>query len=217
MVPVNALGEIIRLLMGRRELTGVQLAAEIGLSATSVSRILTGHSKPKQVTLTRLMKRLCATPQEEQMVLRAFTGSSDRIAEELPALDPLNDVAERERVERWLEARTQAITFKDAVARELEKAGIAYRRDVCDGIASADFLIEQGEVAIAIECKFNVGRDFDKTVGVARLLRELMRCDLVIITVPFEGDFAASAQTDSPTIQVLTIAETARLVKECAA
>jgi len=210
---VNALGEIIRLLMGRRELNGVQLAAEIGLSATSLSRILTGHSKPKQVTLTRLMKRLCATPQEEQMVLRAFTGSSDRIAEELPAPDPLNDVAERERVERWLEARTQAITFKDAVARELEKAGIAYRRDVCDGIASADFLIEEGEVAIAIECKFNVGRDFDKTVGIARLLKELLHCDRVFVVVPFIGAFADAAMSGPTPVLVCTPAELAAQIK----
>ena len=203
--------------MSRRGLTGAQLGEEIGLSATSVSRIIQGHAKPKQVTLSRLMKRLCVSPEDEQLILRAFTGVAVPAVEEPVSDDPKNTAAERERVERWLEARTQAITFKNAVARELEKAGITYRRDACDGIASADFLIDVRGKRIAIECKFNVSRDFDKTVGVARLLRELMRCDFVIITVPFEGDFAASAQTDSPTIQVLTIAETARLVKECAA
>lgn len=214
---MNALGEAIRTLMSRRGLTGAQLGEEIGLSATSVSRIIQGHAKPKQVTLSRLMKRLCVSPEDEQLILRAFTGVAVPAVEEPVSDDPKNTAAERERVERWLEARTQAITFKNAVARELEKAGITYRRDACDGIASADFLIDVRGKRIAIECKFNVSRDFDKTVGVARLLRELMRCDFVIITVPFEGDFAASAQTDSPTIQVLTIAETARLVKECAA
>jgi len=214
---MNALGEAIRTLMSRRGLTGAQLGEEIGLSATSVSRIIQGHAKPKQVTLSRLMKRLCVSPEDEQLILRAFTGVTVPAVEEPVSDDPKNTAAERERVERWLEARTQAITFKNAVARELEKAGITYRRDACDGIASADFLIDVRGKRVAIECKFNVSRDFDKTVGVARLLRELMRCDFVIITVPFEGDFAASAQTDSPTIQVLTIAETARLVKECAA
>jgi transcriptional regulator with XRE-family HTH domain len=201
--------------MGRRELTGVQLAAEIGLSATSLSRIVTGHSKPKQVTLTRLMKRLCTTAQEEQMLLRAFTGSSDRMAEELPAADPLNDAAERERIERWLEARTQAITFKDAVARELSRAGIAFQRDVCSGIASADFLVGQGDVTIAIECKFNVGRDFDKTVGVARLLKGLLHCDRVIVVVPFIGAFADIAMHGPTPILVCTPADlAARIVGE---
>ena len=44
---MNALGEAIRTLMSRRGLTGAQLGEEIGLSATSVSRIIQGHAKPK--------------------------------------------------------------------------------------------------------------------------------------------------------------------------
>ncbi len=210
---MNALGETIRILMSRRKLTGAQLAENVGLSATSVSRIITGHSKPKQVTLTRLMKRLCASAADEQMLLRAFSGLKPQGVEEPVSDDPRNTFEERERVERWLEARTQAITFKDAVARELDKAGITYRRDVCEGIASADFLIDQESRRVAVECKFNVSRDFDKTVGIARLLRELLHCDMVIIAVPFEGDFISLAQSDIPSIQVRTVPDTALVVK----
>jgi hypothetical protein len=201
--------------MARRQLTGVQLAEDIGISETALSRIVQGHSKPKQVTLTRLIKRLCTSTHEEQMILRAFTGRlTYALGEEAVASDPQNLVAERERVERWLEARTQAITFKNAVGRELDKAGVSYRRDVCEGIASADFLIEAAGSRIGIETKFNVGRDFEKTVGIARRLRELLRCDLVIIAVPFEGEYAAAADAEAPAIRVLTAADAARLVKE---
>ncbi len=200
--------------MSRRQLTGAQLGQDIGLSATSVSRILQGHSKPKQVTLTRLMKRLCTSPEDEQMILRAFTGIGAPPTEEpVIAEDPRNTVEERERIERWLEARTQAITFKDAVARELDKAGINYRRDVCEGIASADFLIERDGKRIAIECKFNVSRDFDKTVGIARCLSELLRCDRVIIVVPFVGAFADAEIARLGTVLICTPAETAREAK----
>jgi transcriptional regulator with XRE-family HTH domain len=214
---VNALGETIRILMGRRKLTGAQLAEDIGLSATSVSRIITGHSKPKQVTLTRLMKRLCAGPDDEQMVLRAFSGLKAPSAEEPISDDPRNATEERERVERWLEARTQAITFKDAVARELDKAGIAYRRDMCEGIASADFLIERGSKRLAVECKFNVSRDFDKTVGIARLLCELLRCQSVIIVVPFVGSFADGIVVGPNAVAVCTPAEVAVQIEKWAA
>jgi transcriptional regulator with XRE-family HTH domain len=210
---MNPLGAAIRALMSRHGLTGAQLGEEIGLSATSVSRIIQGHAKPKQVTLSRLMKRLCVNPEDQQLILRAFTGVAVPATEEPVSGDPRNTVAERERVERWLEARTQAITFKDAVARELEKAGIAYRRDVCDGIASADFLIEEGEVAIAIECKFNVGRDFDKTVGIARLLKELLHCDRVFVVVPFIGAFADAAMSGPTPVLVCTPAELAAQIK----
>jgi len=203
--------------MGRRKLTGSKLAEDIGLSATSVSRIITGHSKPKQVTLTRLMKRLCASPDDEQMLLRAFSGLKAPTVEEPVADDPRNTLEERERVERWLEARTQAITFKDAVARELDKLGITYRRDVCDGIASADFLIERGSERIAIECKFNVSRDFDKTVGIARLLCELLHCNRVVIVVPFVGSFADGIVVGPHAVAVCTPAEIAAQIEKGAA
>jgi hypothetical protein len=72
------------------------------------------------------MKRLCASPEDEQMLLRAFTGLKAPVGEEPLSDDPRNGIEERERVERWLEDRTQAITFKNAVARELDKAGIGY-------------------------------------------------------------------------------------------
>lgn len=201
--------------MARRQLTGVQLAGDIGISETALSRIVQGHSKPKQVTLTRLMKRLCTSTHEEQMILRAFTGRlSEALGEEAVANDPRNPAEERERVERWLEARTQSINFKNAVGRELDKAGVTYRRDVCEGIASVDFLIEGADKRVGIETKFNVGRDFEKTVGIARRLRELLRCDVVVIAVPFEGEFAAAADVEAPSVRVLTAADAARLAKE---
>lgn len=204
---MNALGEAIRTLMSRRGLTGAQLGEEIGLSATSVSRIIQGHAKPKQVTLSRLMKRLCVTPEDEQLILRAFTGVSAPAAEEPVSDDPRNAAEERERVERWLEARTQAIVFKNAVAKELDKAAIPYRRDVCDGIASADFVIERAGQRIALECKFNVSRDLEKTVGIARLLCELLRCNSAIIVVPFVDDAVEAATRESPEIRACTPAD----------
>ena len=197
--------------MARRQLNGVQLAEDIGISETALSRIVQGHSKPKQVTLTRLMKRLCTSTHEEQIILRAFTGRlAEALGEEAVANDSRNPAEERERVERWLEARTQAITFKNAVGRELDKAGVSYRRDVCEGIASVDFLIERGGRRVAVECKFDVARDFEKTVGIARRLRELLRCDVVILAVPFEGEFSVVADAEAPAVRVLTAADAAR-------
>jgi hypothetical protein len=160
------------------------------------------------------MKRLCACPEDQQMLLRAFSGLTAPVREEPLADDPRNAVEERERVERWLEARTQAITFKDAVARELDKAGIFYRRDVCEGLASADFLIEHGTTRIAIECKFNVSRDFDKTIGIARLLCQLLHCAQVFVVVPFDGAFSADPITAPPTIKIGVIAEAIRSIHE---
>ena len=194
--------------MSRRQLTGAQLGQDIGLSATSVSRILQGHSKPKQVTLTRLMKRLCTSPEDEQMILRAFTGIGAPPTEEpVIAEDPRNTVEERERIERWLEARTQAIIFKQAVAHELGKRAIPYTQDVCKGIASVDFLIESGGKHLVLECKFNVSRDFDKSLGIAKLLLDSFACETVLVVVPFSGTFADAARALAPAVRVVTVAE----------
>lgn len=203
--------------MARRQLNGVQLAEDIGISETALSRIVQGHSKPKQVTLTRLMKRLCTSTHEEQIILRAFTGRlAEALGEEAVAHDSRNPAEERERVERWLEARTQAITFKNAVGRELDKAGVAYRRDVCEGIASVDFLIERGGKRVAVECKFNVARDFEKTVGIAHRLHDLLRCDRTVIVVPFVDSYADEALASAPRVVVKTPAELVASLEETA-
>lgn len=203
--------------MARRQLTGVQLAEDVGISETALSRILQGHSKPKQVTLTRLMKRLCTSIHEEQMILRAFAGRlTEALGEAALANDLRNPAEERERVERWLEARTQAITFKNAVGRELDKAGVSCRRDMCEGIASVDFLVERGGKRIAVECKFNVARDFEKTIGIAHRLHELFRCDCTVIVVPFVDSYADEALAAAPEIVVKTPAELVAFLEECA-
>lgn len=177
--------------MERRELTGSRLAEDIGLSAASVSRIVTGQSRPRQVTLSRLMKRLCTSKEEEQMLIAAYESKS---AESLP-LAPLlseaaNAQAEEERVRRFMEVKAQSIAFKRSVARELDKAGINYRQDATDKLVVTDFLLELGEQRIALECKFNLHRDLEKSVISARIIREQFGCELVYIVVPFheEGD-----------------------------
>lgn len=116
-------------------------------------------------------------------------------AEGLP-LAPLlseaaNAQAEEERVRRFMEVKAQSVTFKRAVARELDKAGIAYRQDVTEKLVVTDFLLEHGAQRIALECKFNLHRDMEKAIISARLIRAQFRCHRVWIVVPFheEGDF----------------------------
>lgn len=177
--------------MERRGLTGSQLAADIGLSAASVSRIVTGQSRPRQVTLSRLMKRLCTSGDEEQMLIAAY---ESRDAEGLPLAPLVSEAAnaqvEEERVRRFMEVKAQSIAFKRSVARELDKAGIAYRQDVTEKLIVTDFLLKLSERRIALECKFNLHRDMEKSLISARLIREQFNCDRVFIVVPFyeEGD-----------------------------
>jgi hypothetical protein len=94
------------------------------------------------------------------------------------------------RAEQFMERKTQSIQFKRSVARELDKAGIAYKVDYCEGPYSTDFLIEKGGKRIAVECKSNVGRDLEKTAMNAELIKENLKCKEVYTVVPFNQDYS---------------------------
>ncbi|KAF0094276.1 MAG: hypothetical protein E1N59_1992 [Puniceicoccaceae bacterium 5H] len=174
--------------MEAKGVSGVQLAADIGLTATSVSRILNGASSPRQVTLSRLMKRLCETREEEQSILMAYTAILEGVPEESILEDEENRREEIARCERFLEIKVQSISFKSSVARELAKAGIEAKQDYCEGLVSTDFLIERDGERIALECKFNVHRDLEKTRVTAGIIRDRLRCEMVFVVVPFLQD-----------------------------
>ena len=171
--------------MEAKKVSGLKLAEDIGISTTSVSRILNGQSRPRQVTLSRIMKALCQDHSEEQVLLRAYSGL-DTLPEEQAVNDERNAQANEERVRRFLEVKTQSILFKRSVAKELDKAGVDYVQDYCRGPVSTDFLIEREGRRIALECRFNVQRDLERAVLTANLLKKELGCESVITVVPFD-------------------------------
>jgi transcriptional regulator with XRE-family HTH domain len=179
------------MLLRLRGLKAYELGKKIGVSATSISKIMNGASRPRQNTFTRMCKVLCTTKDEEQKLVSAFAGSEQLIEDNEPSNNPS---AEKEllslRAEQFLERKTQAILFKRSVARELDKAGIAYQQDYCEGIYSTDFLIEKDGKRIALECKANAGRDPEKTLAMAELLKEGLGCERVVIVVPYHEEGA---------------------------
>ena len=184
---MSPFGDAVRQLMEAKKISGLKLAESIGITPTSVSRMLNGQSRPRQVTLSRIMRALCQDRSEEQALLRAYSGL-DTLPEEQAVNDERNAQAEEERVRRFLEVKTQSILFKRSVARELDKAGIAYVQDYCKGAVSTDFLIERGDKRIALECKFNVLRDIERTALTASFLKKELVCNEVLTVVPFEQD-----------------------------
>lgn len=202
-------GKVIRILMNRRGLTGRQLSEQIGISPTSVSKILTDQSKPRQITLTRLIKTLCTNAEEEQMVIRGFTGA-ESLEEEPSRPLPNDEQLERERAERFLEVKAQSIAFKKSVARELDKIGVKYTQDYCECIYVTDFLIEKDGKRIALECKFNVQREFEKAVMIASLIRENLQCEEVIIVIPYESELSKT-KGDGPPLDGVRVLEVKEL------
>lgn len=202
----SPLGSTIKALLLARGLKAYELGEAIGLSATSVSKIMNGVSRPRQNTFTRMCQELCTTKDEEQRLVSAFAGTELLQEEAAPYGKQRNAEQEvlRMRAEQFLERKTQSIQFKRSVARELDKAGIAYQQDYCDGIYTTDFLVEKDGKRIALECKSNVGRDLEKTEAICELIQEQLNCTQVRIVVPYlENDAVTDAVAVSEIGQLL--------------
>ena len=192
----SPLGSTIKALLLARGLKAYELGEAIGLSATSVSKIMNGVSRPRQNTFTRMCQELCTTKDEEQRLVSAFAGTELLQEEAAPYGKQRNAEQEvlRMRAEQFLERKTQSIQFKRSVARELDKAGIAYQQDYCEAPYSTDFLIEYNGQRIALECKSNIGRDLEKTEAICKLIKAQLSCNRVRIVVPYlENDAVADA------------------------
>ena len=199
-------GDALRQLMELKAVTGVQLSAETGLTTTSISRLLNGQTRPRQVTLTRLMKYLCETKAEEQSLLRAYSGL-ETLPEETVLDDEKNAQEERSRALRYLEMKSQSIAFKRSVARELDKAGLSYKQDYAEGVFVTDFLIQQDGKRVALECKFNIHRDFEKTGTITELLKENLKIDSVLIVVPYGMDSVTKELSGLTIVELSELAE----------
>jgi len=182
---VNDLGIVIKQLIRKQKLTGQEVAKQIGITPPNLSQIINGHAKPRQGTFTKLCQVLGNDKKDEKLLVDAFL----RVKEGAPEAEPMDPEdyknAEIERAERFLEVKSQSIAFKRSVARELAAGGASYQQDYCEGIYVTDFLVEQDGKRIALECKFNVQRDFDKTTTITTLLKEQFKCDEIYIVVPF--------------------------------
>jgi len=192
---LNPFGLALRGIMGRRNLTGILLAEQVGITASSISRIINGATRPRQGTLTRIIKACDCTPEEQQALLRGYGGLPDVVAEEPARPGPSGFLPpdEMERIARYLEMKAMSIDFKKAVARTLTEAGIVFEQDVISGSVVADFVVEK-PVRTAIECKFNVNRDWERTIGTAKLLREQLPCEQVMVVVPYASASASVAE-----------------------
>ena len=191
--PDNVLGKTIKALLKVRGMKAYELGEEIGLSPTSISKIMNGVSRPRQNTFTRMCQALCKSKEEERRLVAAYAGTEFLEEEPDQPLPSAEKEILRLRAEQFLERKTQSIQFKRSVARELDKAGIEYKQDYCEGIYSTDFLIERDGKRIALECKANVGRDIDKTLAMAELLKAGLKCQRVVIVVPYREEGIGSA------------------------
>jgi transcriptional regulator with XRE-family HTH domain len=181
---MKSFGNTIKLLLMDRGITAKEFAGRINLSETSLSKIVQGVSKPRQANLTRIIEELCETPEEQQQLIAAYARIQDALSDEAAQLDQaVYDRVEEDRVRSYLQAKSQSIAFRESVAAELTDAGINFQGPHQNQDIICDFFIP-GTPSIAIECKSNPSRDWDRTITSARLLRQELPCDQVFVVVP---------------------------------
>ena len=193
---MSPFGDAVRELMETKKVSGLKLAEAIGITPTSVSRILNGQSRPRQLTLTRIMKRLCETPEEEQLLVRAYTGLLDNMPDEPESAPRPIPEDEIERVTRYLEVKSMSVAFRNDVEDVLKEAGLSFEKDYRKDPFICDFMLELRGRNVAIDCKYNVNRDWDRTYATVKLLRENLPCDEVVIAIPYENDLARKAHKE---------------------
>ena len=147
------------------------------------------------------------------MLIKAYeSGDSENLPLAPLISEAANAQAEEERVRRFMEIKAQSIAFKRSVARELDKAGIAYRQDVTENLVVTDFLVEVGDRRIALECKFNLHRDFEKTIFSSRLIHTQFGCCSVFVIVPFHDESLAQKLSAESEVQILALQDLAEQI-----
>jgi transcriptional regulator with XRE-family HTH domain len=194
--PSGRLALVLRDVIERRGIKQKALAKQIGISESSFSLILNARARPRQITITRLMQQLNCSPGEQQAIVAAYDHAEDVELPLKPTL-PERPISEDEmdRVRRYMEVKSMSVAFEQAVEKVLKDTGVIYEHPYRREPYICDFYVP-GPPSIAIECKFNVNRDWDRTVATVRLLKEQMGCNRVLITIPFENDLAQSHRTD---------------------
>lgn len=181
------LGKLIKMFIVRAGVSQKDFADKINLSTTALSLIIGGKVKPRQATLTKIMEFLHLSEEDEQKLLKEFENYSSLPEDESSPPNPLEVYQEnRERCFRYLEIKSRSIAFKNEVENLFCQRRIEYEKDYFkDGIV-CDFYIPKSNEAF--ECKFNIVRDPEKTLTIARILKENMNLSKISIVVPMKSE-----------------------------
>ncbi len=194
--PSGKLALVIRELIERRGLKQKALAKQIGMAESSLSQILNAWARPRQITVTRMMQVLCVSPDEEQMLIAAYDHAE---VANLPLRpnDPERPIGEDEleRVKRYMEVKSMSVAFEQDIAKILIELGFPFEHPYRLDPFICDFYIP-GPPRIALDCKFNVNRDWDRTVAATKIFYDHLPIDDVLVVIPYENEISRASLSD---------------------
>lgn len=143
------------------------------------------------------MQQLNCSSEEQQAIVSAYDHAEDV---DLPLKPnsperPITD-DEMDRVRRYMEVKSMSVAFESDVEVVLVETGISFQRNFRMDPYICDFLVDLEGHRVAIDCKYNVNRDWDRTSASVKLLLEKLPCDEVVIAVPYENELARNSRNE---------------------
>ena len=158
------LGKFLKTCIINAGISQKDFAQKLNLSPAALSQIITGKVKPRQATISKIMEFLSLSPEDEQILLKAFENYSSLPEDKSAPSDPIRVYQEnRERVFRYIEMKARSISFNEEVEGIFRKSGLKYKKNYIKNGLVCDFLLENER--IGFECKFNATRDIEKTIS----------------------------------------------------
>lgn len=138
----NRLGSALRTLMSARGYNGKTLAPEIGISETSLSKILKGHTQPRKQTFKKLRKKLSETDTEREYLTLTYEHplAASLTLDGFPK-DRKKQVAHT-RIRLEYAERARLVQLKQDVRKILQASEIPFNIDYIFGDCVADFQFE---------------------------------------------------------------------------
>lgn len=190
----SILGDVLRGIIDQRGLRQKALAAKINITESSLSNILNGKVRPRQVTFTRLIRELEVTPAEQQKLLTAYDfAEMGELPERLSEAESPIPHDEIQRVKRYMEIKSMSVTFQDDVENALSETGRYFERSHRQENLICDFLFPELP-RIAVDCKYNLNRDWDRTIASVKLLKDHLDLSIVLIVVPYTNDITLAEE-----------------------
>lgn len=211
---MNELGKFLKTRIINAGISQKVFAQKLDLSPTALSQIITGKVKPRQATISKIMKLLNLSREDEQTLIKTFENYSSLPEDKSAPKDPIRVYQEnRERTFKYLEIKARSILFNEEVEGILRDCAIKYKKNYIRNGLVCDFLLEDGQ--IGLECKFNAMRDIERTFTTLKILLDNLELKKIALIVPLKSEISESIIKDLErlNISVLSLYELGKFFK----
>lgn len=211
---MNELGKFLKTRIINAGISQKVFAQKLDLSPTALSQIITGKVKPRQATISKIMKLLNLSREDEQTLIKTFENYSSLPEDKSAPKDPIRVYQEnRERTFKYLEIKARSILFNEEVEGILRDCDIKYKKNYIRNGLVCDFLLEDEQ--IGLECKFNAMRDIERTFTTLKILLDNLELKKIALIVPLKSEISESIIKDLErlNISVLSLYELGKFFK----